>query len=442
MSSPDTHLEPWLTALEAPGAFESAQRTLHDRMRETRIQFGAGLLPTFVTPYIVDGATLDRWASRAEALAASIEDVAQEALRDRRLFDALGLQPAAHELMQIDPGYRRITVLSRPDAIVIDGARLAIVEFNCDSPAMMSFADAVSELLLELDVYAALRPAARPRSMTIALLDALLACYREAGGSAAAPRIAITDWVNQKTQFEHQRIAAVFEAAGYPTVVCDPRAFTRDGKHLAVDGQRVDIVYRRALFTELLERQAEVEALLGAYRAGTVCMVNSLRSYLASSKTLMAYLGERRDLEDLAATRFLTPARLTALRAGAPPGVVKRGESHGGLHVLLPGVTSADDWARGLAEAAADHGPWVEQDYHPVPQLTVMASADGVPQRQRKYFNWNPFLFDGRHAGSIARVSGTPLINITLGGGLLPSWRAPASSVSTPDDGSPSSRGR
>ena len=427
MTAPDTNLEPWLTALEAPGVFAQAERTLHERMRETGIQFGDGLLPTFVTPYIVDGGLLDRWASRSEALATSVEEIAQETLRDRALYDSLGLQASAHDLMQIDPGYRRITVLSRPDAIVVDDDRLAIVEFNCDSPAMMSFADAVSDLLLELDVYAPMRPQTPASSMTDALLKVLLSCWREFGGRGTAPRIAISDWENQKTRFEHRRIAAVFEAAGYPTVVCDPRAFRRDGRYLSLDGQRIDIVYRRALFTELLERQTEVDALLGAYRAGTVCMVNSLRSYLASSKTLMAFLSERRTLDDVAATAFLTAPRIAALRDGAPRGVVKRGESHGGLHVLLPGVTTDDDWERGLAAAAADPGPWVEQAYHPVPQLTVMGSESGVAQRQRKYYNWNPFLFDGRHAGSIARVSETPLINITLGGGLLPTWRAPQS---------------
>ncbi len=39
-----------------------------------------------------------------------------------------------------------------------------------------------------------------------------------------------------------------------------------------------------------------------------------------------------------------------------------------------------------------------------------------------KHYNWNPFMFGGRYAGGLVRVSSTPLINITLGGGLLPTF--------------------
>ena len=45
---------------------------------------------------------------------------------------------------------------------------------------------------------------------------------------------------------------------------------------------------------------------------------------------------------------------------------------------------------------------------------------DGSVVACEKYFNWNPFVFGGKFAGSIVRVSDSPLINITLGGGLIP----------------------
>lgn len=425
MTEHDLLVEPWLRSLEAPGVLARRTDAGHAWMEQQLIRFGDGLLPTFPLPFVVGSAHLDDWIQRSQSLADHIEGVAQTALGDRGLFDTLGLQPAAQELLRIDPGYRRITVLSRPDAIV-DRGKLAFLEFNCDSPAMMAFADALTECLLALDPDARLRATPPGEDMTSALLATLLACWREFGGRDAAPHIAITDWEGQKTRYEHRRIAAAFERAGCPTVVCDPRAFRRDGRALEIDGRRIDVVYRRALFTELLERQEEVPALLGAYRDGAVCMVNSLRSYLASSKTLLALLCEREGIADVARTTFLTPARIATLLHGERPNVVKRGESHGGMHVLLPGVTTDDEWTRGLTLAAADPWPWVEQVYHPVPRMTVLAMADGQPRRESKFFNWNPFLFGGRYAGGIARVSDTPLINISLGGGLLPTWRAPA----------------
>jgi hypothetical protein len=151
-------------------------------------------------------------------------------------------------------------------------------------------------------------------------------------------------------------------------------------------------------------------------------MVNPLRSYLASSKTLLAFLCANwpasRGPCPVIATRLLDGARIAALRARDEAVVLKKGESHGGLHVLLPGMTTLAQ--RHAALDDAEREPWVEQEYLPLPRLEVPC---GTTPTARKYYNWNPFLFGGRYAGAIARASDTPLINITLGGGLLPTVR-------------------
>ncbi len=427
----DAPLERWLAALELPGVLARIETELRERMLSRSILFGDAPLPTFASPFLVCGPELDAWKAQSEHLVANIERVAHEALDDRALYDRLGLQPQARPLLEIDPGYRQITVLSRPDTIT-RGDQLTFLEFNCDSPAMMSFSDELSAALLELEPYAAFRgrsPA--EREMTRTLLDTLLTCYREYGGQSTAPTIAITDWAGQKTRYEHRRIAARFEELGYPTVVCDPREFRRAGKALEVAGRTIEIVYRRALFGEILDRQSEVEALLGAYRDGTICMVNSLRSYVASSKTLLAVLCEQGSDHRIAPTRILTKRRIAELLASpTKTSVVKRGESHGGMHVLLPGVTSDEQWKRGLEAAAGEPWPWIEQELCVIPHVEVVALVDGVATRVPKFVNWNPFMFGGSYAGGIARVSDTPLINISLGGGLLPTWRLDVLSAS------------
>ena len=48
---------------------------------------------------------------------AAAEEMAQAALVDRSAFRALLLRPEAYDLLEIDPGYRRITALARPDAV-------------------------------------------------------------------------------------------------------------------------------------------------------------------------------------------------------------------------------------------------------------------------------------------------------------------------------------
>lgn len=410
----------------SPARLEATERELQEALRRRGIFFGEGLLPTYPLPFLVAKPLLDRWADQAERLAAAVEHLAQRALSDPKIFADMRLRPEARELVAIDPGYRRLTVLSRPDA-VLRGDDLTFLEFNCDSPAMMSFADLVSECLLELDVMRPYRARLQSEPRTEGLLEALLECWREFGGTNTHPTIAIVDWAGQKTRFEHQRIAENFTARGYDTVVGDPRGFRRvEGGRLQLEGRSIDIVYRRALFTEVLERASEIQPLLSAYRDGAVCMVNPLRSYLASSKTLLCMLSDAESLPPEMRDCSRLVAQTTMLRevgVGSRADkrfVLKKGESHGGMHVLLPDLVSDDQWRHALSEAGRE--PWVAQEYCVVPKLEIPAIEGGAVVRRPKFFNWNPFLFGGRYAGGIARASDTPLINITLGGGLLPTF--------------------
>jgi uncharacterized circularly permuted ATP-grasp superfamily protein len=282
---------------------------------------------------------------------------------------------------------------------------------------MMMFLDIVGECLLELESFAALRTG-RPPSASGMLLDTLLECYREFGGTGT-PGIAITDWAGQKTRYEHQRLSEHFEARGIPTIVCDPREFqTVDGK-LRVKDRRIDLVYRRALASEILDRQDEVEPLLSAYRDHRVCMVNPLRSYVAGVKSVLTFLAD----EGAPVPRTLrldSDEARDQVIATAERWVLKKSESHGGAGVVLPGPTPTAAWHAAIAASMKE--VWIAQEYIEVPRISVPTLDGEAIAKTEKYFNWNPFMFAGRYAGGMVRVSSTPLINITQGGGLLPTF--------------------
>src|SRR5205823_12466449 len=56
----------------------------------------------------------------------------------------------------------------------------------------------------------------------------------------------------------------------------------------------IDIVYKRLLVNEYLPIMKESPALLDAYRARAICMVNSFRSKLIHKKALFAVLTDAR----------------------------------------------------------------------------------------------------------------------------------------------------
>src|SRR5262249_39590051 len=184
--------------------------------------FGGRVLCPFVRPHFVSPSAYEEIRGVCRGIFRAIEKV--EAALGRELWDRVGLTPEERELVAIEPGYRRSSPTSRLDSF-LTAPTSSCVELNAETPAGIAYNEVLVELFLELPLlkrfqerYVLRRFRARER-----LLETLLACYREAGGRAERPTIAIVDYEDVPTRTEHHLFREFFEAKGYPALVCDPR---------------------------------------------------------------------------------------------------------------------------------------------------------------------------------------------------------------------------
>src|SRR5262249_2576505 len=133
------------------------------------------------------------------------------------------------------------------------------------------------------------------------LLDALVASYREWGGSASPPLMAIVDWREVPTYSEFEILRDAFTARGVPTIIADPRDLeylpagsTTTGAGLYASGARIDYVYRRVLINDILARPDECRALVQAYEQRAVCVARALRCKIPHKKAVFAMLTDER----------------------------------------------------------------------------------------------------------------------------------------------------
>lgn len=93
------------------------------------------------------------------------------------------------------------------------------------------------------------------------MMTTLLEKFRE-WGKASDPRVAIVDWKGLPTQAGNLvMFAKLFEANGIPTVICSPDELTYRDKTLYANGQPVNVVYKRVLTSEFLDRYGQATAL-------------------------------------------------------------------------------------------------------------------------------------------------------------------------------------
>jgi len=231
-----------------------------------------------------------------------------------------------------------------------------------------------------------------------------------------------------------------------PVEVCDPRHLEFDGTSLRANGKRIDLVYRRVLINDIVQRPDDCRALVEAYRARAVCVANTFRCKIPHKKTFFAVLTDDRhaglfDPADLAAvrphvpwTRVLGDVRTTIdgrsiellpfLREARESFVVKPSDEYGGAGVTLGWETPAAEWDAVIDRALASGSVWIAQRRIAV-RREVFPIVERDPYRvafRDMLVDLAPYLFRGKVAGFLTRLSATGLANVTSGGGQVPAF--------------------
>ena len=424
-------------------------RRFADILRAKRLTFGDRVHCQVLRPFFLTKSDEARVRVVAETVARLGERVTEQALEDSSLFRQLGLTEDEERLVRIDPGYRTASTSSRLDAFLLPDS-LWCAEYNAESPAGMGYAETLIEVFESLDIMRrfAEQFEVQRSSLTAKLLAALVASYREFGGGAASPVVAIVDWRDVPTWSEFEILRDRFERLGTRAMVCDPRELDFDGRTLSCAGEPIDLVYRRVLTADIVARAAECEALVGAYRARAVCLANSLRCKMCQKKAFFAVLtddtnahlftGDERALigRHIPWTRVVADVRTERagqsielaehIRCNRAELVLKPSDEYGGKGVVLGWEASASQWDATLDEAlGGESGVWVVQARIPVRRERFPRfETGGHATFQEMLVDFAPYLFRGRLAGYLTRLSASGLANVTSGGGQVPAFVA------------------
>jgi hypothetical protein len=416
---------------------ESLFAQLTANQRELGLTFGDRPTCPFLRPHIITRTQYDEVARAARTIARAIERLVERALTDDDLLAELSPTPREAELARIDPGYSRLCVTSRLDAYVSDDG-FKFLEYNAESPAGVGDQMQLEKVLFGLShmkqllgAHAHWRPEPHKK-----LLQALLQAYREWGGQKEHPQIAIVDWKGVSTESEFRILQKYFASEGCPTIIADPNDLNYSDGVLSVDDFAIDIVYKRVIIHEFLERCSQDHPLAQAYAEGNVCMANSFRSKLGHKKTSFAILSDQRytnlfPAEEVDVLRRHIPwtrrvrSEITSfageeqhlielIRNQREQFVLKPNDDYGGHGVFLGWENSRDDWERAIG-VALDR-PYVVQQRVPL-KKTSMPTFSGGLHLDEMFIDFNPFLFHNEVEGALVRLSSSSLLNVTSGGG-------------------------
>ena len=412
-----------------------------DRLSLAQKELGLvhGERPTcpFLRPHILNRAQYELIKSAAETIARALEKVANEALKNRSLMDVLCLSRAEETMARLDPGYPTLCVSSRLDSYITSEG-FHFLEYNAENPAGVGDQMQLEKVLFTLTPLKSFLASHRhwlPRPHET-LLISLVKAYRDWGGEAEKPHIAIVDWSGVPTRSEFRILQDYFVECGYPTVIADPSDLTYNGERLSFDEFEIDILYKRVLIHEFLDEFDQGHPLVRAYKDRRVFMANSFRSKLAHKKSSLAVLTDSEytylfEPDELAAirkhipwTRLVKNSRsifggidwnlVDLIREYREEFVLKPNDDYGGHGVVLGWETEPEEWQAALRTAVEK--PYVVQQRVRGEKVKIPTYSDRVTHEEL-FIDFNPFLFGNRVDGALIRLSGSALMNVSLGGG-------------------------
>jgi len=410
---------------------------LKTMMRERRLIYGSREISHALRPHFLTSRQYTILAHSCEVLAGALEKVAMALLSEPSRMQTVGLTEREIKLALVEPRQSTSVKTSRLDAFV-HGHEVQFVEYNAENPSSLADQEGLNEVLREVTAMRNMAQQYELRQFSPAtrLLRLLLDTFREWGGTGL-PNIAILDWDGLPTAPEFDLLADLFASHGVAAVICSPEQLQYENGRLRCGAFAVDLVYKRVIINELLAACDDSHPLIRAYVDGNVCLVNSFRCKMVHKKAVFALLTDNANANWFTArerevmrrtvpwTRRLRQQKtdyrgvevdlVEYVREHPHQFVIKPNDDYGGRGISFGDGATSSEWDAALSQALASD--YVVQEKVELQTEIFPIFSESGWALQPMYVDTNPFLFNGHAGGAMVRLSASPVVNVTAGGG-------------------------
>jgi glutathionylspermidine synthase len=417
------------------------QRQLDDQLQQRGLFFGDRALCTVLRPRFLSPAQYRFLQKRGAVVLRAFRTAHRAALSDAKLLAQFGLMDWEHQLVHVDTGFRDASPVSRLDAFFVAGeGGMKFTEYNAETPAGGGYNDVLTEVFYGLPIMREFLRSwdVHPLPARHNVLHALIDAYEQWSGTRNRPNIAIVDWSDVPTQSEFLLFQDYFERQGITCSIIDPAEVRYTNGELTGPAGKIDLIYKRVLLHELVERGGLDHPILKAFRDGKVCMVNPPSCKILHKKASLAVLhdernsflfsNEEQEAIDLSIpwTRVVEERHTTHdgedvdllpfIAANKDQLVLKPNDEYGGKGIVLGWEVDDSAWQASVKTALAE--PYIVQQRIPLPKEDYPSFVDGKVRFIERMVDTAPYVAYGDHVdGVLSRLGTASLLNVTAGGG-------------------------
>lgn len=407
---------------------EKSGKEALDYMDHSTAKYHGKTIYSLYVPKILNEETVQVFKQTAETMASIMQKVIREYQKNADYRKLFGFSKRIEELILHNPLYKNILPVCRVDIFYneSDGS-FYFCELNTDGSSSMNEDRELCKAFEKTALYKNLNIDYEIKSFELfdSLVDAFLSNYETYPYKAAKPTVAIVDFLELGCSMEEfEQFRKSFEKRGVKAYVCDIRSLHLCKDRLCMEnGEVVDLIYRRAVTSDICEREAEVQDFMEAVLTHKVCCMGSFCTQAVHDKSLFYILRHemtgrllteeenRFVAEHIPYTEELTESVVAKLRVleEKERWLIKPKNSYGARGIYAGVRCSLSEWEKVVRENQ-DTNYIVQQFVMPYQTANIDFHKDEPVLRN--YSNLTGlYVYNGRFAGVYSRQSENEIIS-------------------------------
>lgn len=309
--------------------FEDYKETVK-KVKNSKAQYKGEPIPFLYHPMFFTEKDIEGFKKIGQMMISITNKVTNRYVEDEEFRRKFGFPKLMEELILVENGYDINVPIGRFDIFYGGYNDFKFCELNTDGSSAMNEDNTLAEILLETEAMKEFSKEYRFNLFELfdSWVEESISIYNRFNPDNNKPNVAIVDFVESGTTKEFEEFKKAYERNGYNCIIADPRDLTYRNGGLYLKDYRIDLVYRRIVTFELIERADEIPDFIEAYKNKAMCTIGSLRSQVVHNKIVFKILHDEDTLE------FLDEEEREFIRKHIPYTGLFEGEQEVFEHVL------------------------------------------------------------------------------------------------------------
>ncbi len=407
---------------------QSSGKDALDYLEHSTAKYKGKTIYSLYVPKILNEKTKDKFAWIAQTMAGIMQKVMKEYQNNAQYRALFGFSKRVEELILHDPLYKNILPVCRVDIFYNeeDGS-FYFCELNTDGSSSMNEDRELCKAFSYTELYRVLQKEYEINSFELfdSLVDAFLENYKTYPKYVEKPTVAIVDFLElgcSMEEFEQFRMS--FEKKGCKACICDIRKLQIVNDRLCTEeGLEIDLIYRRAVTSDICEYEEQIPAFMEAVLSHKVCCMGSFCTQVVHDKSLFYILRhaltqkvltkEENDFisSHIPFTEELTDVHIeeSDILQNKEKWLLKPKNSYGARGIYSGVSASWEEWNMAIAQHKNTN--YVMQQFI-MPYQTYNIDFHKEDAELRKYSNLTGlYVYNGKFAGVYSRQSVKEIIS-------------------------------